>query len=370
MNHRQTPLVLKPGWKRFAVRAFDFLSAPFAKKSTPFRLSSNTKLLLIRNDHLGDIVMTYPAIRCLALAFPQVQMDLLTSSEGGKLLQGSSCLHRIISWRDNWFFRNSSFFKQISSSFHIRKVLKEQKYDAAVDFRGDLRNILLARLAGIHRVISYPITGGKNFLFYAGDYNANLHQTDLNFELLKGLGLNRSWQHSSIESSNESRERVTAFLQKVSEKPLLLIHPGAGLPEKKWPEANYRQVIESILTSWPEYQIGILGTTEEKRKSVELGFASHRVMDLRGQIPLELLPALFERASFFIGNDSGPSHIAAAQNVPSIVLFSQTNRSQIWSPRGDKVKVISCRVHEPMSAISVEQVLTEIDPLIGAKKNG
>lgn len=363
--------MLKPGWKRFAVRCFDAITAFFKKKQSRFLPQSGQKALVIRNDHLGDIAMAYSAIRALAESYPQVSIDFLTSQEGARIFQNARFLNRIIPWKKNWFSRNASFYEKLKSAWEICQLLKQESYVAAIDFRGDIRNILLAKFSGIQNIISYPVTGGSHFLSYAGTYDFNLHQTDLNYRLLEGLGLRLSWRSFMIETTPDDQQEITQILKKIKSvlsEPLFLVHPGAGVAQKKWPEKRYREIIETFLTSYPQYSVGILGTIEEKRQSLELGFASPRVTDLRGQIPLELLPALFGRASLFLGNDSGPAHIAAAQNIPSLVLFSGTNRPEIWSPRGNNTHIISCRQNEPMSTISVDRVWSDIRSLMKDKR--
>jgi ADP-heptose:LPS heptosyltransferase len=68
------------------------------------------------------------------------------------------------------------------------------------------------------------------------------------------------------------------------------------------------------------------------------------VFDLSGNIPLEKLPSVLAGAKLFVGNDSGPGHMAAALDIPTIVIFSGTPNIDIWHPRGKKAIAIKANV--------------------------
>ena len=95
------------------------------------------------------------------------------------------------------------------------------------------------------------------------------------------------------------------------------------------------------------------------------------VFDIRGSLSLPQLACLIKRIGFFIGLDSGPANIAAALNVPSVIICSGTNVPQLWIPNNSNVKFvykdIECKPcenkicpkkkHECMDQITVEEVL-------------
>jgi len=82
---------------------------------------------------------------------------------------------------------------------------------------------------------------------------------------------------------------------------------------------------------------------------------------LRGQTDLHELACILKRASFFIGNDSGPAHLAAAQSVPILLISSATNKIDFWHPWSDCMTIVPSESRAPAS---VECVQAELEKLL------
>lgn len=132
-----------------------------------------------------------------------------------------------------------------------------------------------------------------------------------------------------------------------SQRPYVVMHPGAGSPAKCWPLENFlrlagRQEQTVVVTGPVEADLWPASRTEALGK----GIATLSCPDLN------VLAGAVAGASAYIGNDSGPSHLAAAIGTPTVALFGPT-RPEHFAPRGQAVRTIRC---EPIDSISVEQV--------------
>ena len=130
-----------------------------------------------------------------------------------------------------------------------------------------------------------------------------------------------------------------------------LIHPFASAPDKTWPLENFLSVAGSL---------GRQGMTPiflSGPGDASTGYQGHRVMH---NLPLAQVKLVMSHAELFIGNDSGPAHMAAAYGVPSVVLFGASD-SRIWSPWRTAGRVL--QVPDGIQSITVNQVLDAVNAL-------
>ncbi|MCX5666722.1 MAG: glycosyltransferase family 9 protein [Candidatus Omnitrophica bacterium] len=147
--------------------------------------------------------------------------------------------------------------------------------------------------------------------------------------------------------------------------PAVVMHPFAGAKAKEWPFDNFQKLINRLKNSGRDV---LLVASKDDRGTFE------NVVDLRGKLSLPQLACLIKRTGFFIGLDSGPANIAAALNVPSVIICSGTNIPQLWIPNNSNVKFVykdtACKPcenkvcpkekHECMDQITVEEVFDKL----------
>jgi len=125
---------------------------------------------------------------------------------------------------------------------------------------------------------------------------------------------------------------------KIAPKPHLIISPGSGSPKKNWASTHYRSLIQKLKN---HFKITLLfGPTE-----MELN--SHLLWnDIRHEIDFSLNPSsnelieLYSNATHYLGNDSGPGHLASVFNLKGAIIFISSN-SKVWAPYGEALKCFS-----------------------------
>ncbi|MGH6689621.1 MAG: glycosyltransferase family 9 protein [Gammaproteobacteria bacterium] len=146
-------------------------------------------------------------------------------------------------------------------------------------------------------------------------------------------------------------------------RPLLMLHPGAGGPTKRWPVEGFAEVAEALRDA---FAVGLL---------VHEGPADHEpVTALRGRLrvpslhlvdpPLEALAGAMRHARLWIGNDSGVTHLGAAVGTPALALFTAVNLAWRPWPRGASVHVVSM---DAPSRTAVDAVVAKAAALLGAR---
>ena len=150
------------------------------------------------------------------------------------------------------------------------------------------------------------------------------------------------------------------------ERPFTVIHPGSGGKHKIWRIDRFAEVGQQL------GKLGPLVITSGPADETTL----HNLMPLLPEarfidpLPLSDLAGLFASANLYIGNDSGPTHLAAAVGTPTLAIFGPTDH-RIWRPRGTRVEILTAPQGTPpesrLESITVDQVLSVANRLISLK---
>jgi len=360
------------------VRLLDFFLDPSRKTNSakPFP-EKVEKILVVRLDHIGDLICSTPVLPVLKERFPNAKITLLTGKEGKAVFKENPLVNELIVFHTNWFSR-----AKILNPIEFIKIvlrLRKEKFDLGYDLRGDIRNIFLMSLGGVKFRIGYEIAGGAGLLHRIGEYDNRLHQAELNLKLLTNSAPDREHLKPKIYISGEERQEADELLSRAGiglGNRAIAIHPEAGYPSKEWDETNLNELIERLIQD-PKNKIILLGLKRAKKIAARFK-SSEQVIDLVGRLSLRQMIAVISRCSAFIGNDSGPSHIAQALEVPALVIASGTNEYHKWGIWRQPSRVISnsvscapcqlteCNVagHPCMAHISSDQAYEEFKQLL------
>ena len=364
--------LFKKRWKRWAVGVFDVvgqaLSRLFSfKRPWPLHLS---RILVVRMDSLGDAVLSLPAIEALVRRFQGVKIDFLVSPAVRELYAyffPSSRLHVV----------EKLGFKE---SLSLARRLTPLGYDLGVDFRGDVRSTLLMNLAGIHHRWGRGGTGGGFLLTRQIPNPYQRHEVLENLELVQenGAALRVDFPRPFVRSNGT--DRVEEWLARLDGERKIVIHAGAGYPSKHWGVKRFVEVGRRI----QDKGLGIpifIGTEEEKRiLEPHQNRLGPRGIDLTGKTNLEELVQLLGKVDLFIGNDSGPAHLAALMQCRIVVVFSGTNDFRHWAPWSDRLRIVChpvpcspceervCPLRRQicLEEISVEEVLRAAEEMLAS----
>jgi ADP-heptose:LPS heptosyltransferase len=204
----------------------------------------------------------------------------------------------------------------------------------------------------------------KARLFPFRSPDARMHQID---HYLKCIG-RASGAVPAVVVKPEANHWCDAYWQRhaLNGKPVLVLAPGSGGREKNWPIASYQAIADWWRESFHGAIIVVLGPVEDERG----GFAAvcRGTLVARG-LNLGQLSALLSRAHLYIGNDSGPTHLAAALGVRTVALFGPSDPRQ-WAPRGAKVTLVRsglacspCAV-ETMKSCAHRDCLGTLEPTV------
>ncbi|MDD5634224.1 MAG: glycosyltransferase family 9 protein, partial [Candidatus Omnitrophica bacterium] len=126
------------------------------------------------------------------------------------------------------------------------------------------------------------------------------------------------------------------------DRPLVVIHPGSSNPAEVWLKENYAELIRELSGSI-DCNIAVIGSKEESGLAGEIISGSGKqVYNFAGRLDLKTLTAFLKKANLFIGNDTGPMHMASVLGVPVIAIFGRNIpgvSSRRWGPLNKRSRV-------------------------------
>jgi heptosyltransferase-2/heptosyltransferase-3 len=290
-------------------------------------------ILLIRPDHLGDVLFLTPALRALRLAQPQAKITVLVGAWAKELLTLNPDVDEVETLDFPWFNRKSK--RGLLAPY---KLLQEEakalsgRFDTAIICRFDhWWGAWLAGEAGIPRIIGYDMPNVRPFLSHKVRYSPGQHEVLQNLKLTSVLGTPSSATAEALplryEITGLHRLKARQLLNESglyhADGPLVAIHPGSGAIVKRWDNAQWGRLMD-LLRQRYGFQFVITGGPGEILLASRVKSAASEgtpVASVAGDTSLPELAALFERCELVIGPDSGPLHLAVAMKRPTLHLY-------------------------------------------------
>jgi ADP-heptose:LPS heptosyltransferase len=368
------------------VRVFDLVGRifflPIIKKKYPDNVK---RILLIRLDHLGDVVHSLEVAEVLKQYYPQAKITFLVSCNMQSILAKNPFVDEIICYDAPWFARRQKNKKYAEGLIGLTRQLSYGKYDLGIELRGDARQIIIMSLAGIKFKAGYGITGGSFLLELCPQYPGHLTERNKNIKLIEAVlkKAQRIPQSADLATGKKSYEyfpfttkpELLSKFNLKADKPPILIHPLAGVASRMWSEEKWSNLIR-LLADKEEREIIIVDQRGEN-KNILIDKSRANVINLLDKTNLADLIGLCKIAGLMISCNSGPAHIAYVLNKPLVVIASATNSINNWFEINQNTYVIQkmtscCDCHSQicpkdkhycMEEISVEEVLGAVDRL-------
>jgi lipopolysaccharide heptosyltransferase II len=310
------------------------------------------RILLVRLRQIGDVVFTTPAIHALRRRFPDAHLTYIVEPAAAPVVAHNSHLTEVI------VAPRTRGVRGVLADVALGRRLRDARYDIAIDFHGGPRASLLTWLSGAPVRIGYEIAGRSWMYTRRAARPRELrrrHSVENQWDLLGALDIpppERSIDPVEMPADARSVAAVDARLRLSGIRavdPLVVLHVSAGNPFRRWPIEHFVSLTVRLAADDPTRRIVVTSGPSEgdaaarviaaARSALDPG-AAERVVSC-GEFSLAELRALLDRASLYIGGDSGPLHIAATTNVPIVGLYGPTlpARSAPW--RSDAYRTAS-----------------------------
>jgi heptosyltransferase-2 len=334
------------------------------------------RILLVRTDKIGDLILTTPVIEVMRKNFPNAYLAFLCNANTKEILKNNPYLDEILTLDKRG--KDKGILGSLRFIFKIRK----KRFDLAIIFHPSKRVHLLLFLAGIPKRIGYDWKWGKllnnvkvKHLKQLGERS----EIEYNFDLLRPLGIQEVSYKQAIFIDPEAYKFMEKDLMRKGIDKFIIIHPGASCKSKTWPLDNFIRLAKKILEEGEFKIVFILGPYEEWMqgrigKELKEGVFIYRNLDLKYLIPL------ISKCEAMISNDSGPMHIADAFSKPLIVIFGRKQPGlsyKRWGPVSKNAIIIhkdvgckECLAHNCrrnflcLRAIEVDEVFAKFKEML------
>ena len=350
------------------------------------------RVLLLRLERIGDLLMVLDAIADARAAWPDAELDLAVGSWNGPLAELIPEVNRIVTLDAPWLTRDGSGDSWPALIVRAREW-RTRDYDLAINFEPDIRSNYLAWLTGAPRRFGYYTGGGGAFLSDATAYDPRQHVA-VNARAIVaraagatvGGGSARHGAHTMLQPPAEALARARALLGHAP-RPHVGVHASGGRQSKQWHLDRFAAVARDLARGRGA-TIVLTGSAADRPMVDEVARALEgvHVIDAAGDIDLPTLAAVLADLDLLVTSDTGPMHLAGAMHTPVVALFGPSHPER-YGPLAMQQRVIRvdlpcspcgqvrlpparCRGHVPdcMDGITVDAVVRAAHDLLDAQR--
>lgn len=306
------------------------------------------KILVVKFRHIGDVLLTVPAIRALKEALPDTTVSALVNSGTEDVLAGNPLVDDLICF-DTGIKSSPSIRRYIKEAGFLNKI-RAEGFDLVIDMTGGDRAAIVSLASGAGYRVGWKSGKGfmgKKYIFtHSVEPDGRKHTILQNLDMVNRLGIHTG--NLSVDFHIPEKERIFARdLLKDGKKENIAtihVHPTSRWLFKCWTDQYMAEVMGWLVelgamiavTSSPEKR-----ELEKAKQIISLVSSSNprhssHVLDLCGRTTIKQLGAISEASDVFFGVDSAPMHIAAAVNTPVVALFGPSGAYN-WGPWDNEI---------------------------------
>ena len=277
------------------------------------------KVLVIRFSSIGDIVLTFPVLRCIKEQIPNSEIHFATKKAFSELAYASGSI-------DQLHILDGSLYD-------LSKQLKNEKFDVVIDLHNNLRSRILCLQLGIKRTYHFRKLNFLKWFFvsFKRNYLPKIHVVDRYFEAVKNIGVVSDGRNNTFHLNREFNVRNELNLE---EKSYMTIAIGAQFETKQIPIIKLKEIISKI-----DLPIVLLGGKMDESKASNLInlLPEKRIINACGKYSLIQSAAIVKSSKLMVTGDTGMMHIAACFDISIYVIWGNTTPSfgmSAYNPEG------------------------------------
>lgn len=298
------------------------------------------RILLLRLERIGDLVMALPAIGDVLALAPEARIDLAVGSWNAPLARAIAGIHCVETLDARWLARGDEGLG-LPALLAAARGWRHRRYDLAINFEPDIRSNLVLAASGAAWTAGFASGGGGPLLDLALDYDTRMHTAD-NARRLVAAAFGREAPRRAaplLTIPEEAARKASAYLPAVT-GPLIGVHASGGRAVKQWDPQRFGEVARRLVQE-RDATIVVTGTAADRPlvDAVKAAVPAANVVDASGDLDLLTLAALLQRLDLFVTGDTGPMHLAAVAGTPVVSVFGPSDPVR-YGPRGPHDRVV------------------------------
>jgi lipopolysaccharide heptosyltransferase II len=293
---------------------------------------------------VGDLLFTTPTVRAFRKALPSAHLAYLVGNWSQDVALCNPHLNEVILF-DKPFQGENKLVLAKRSLQTILEIRKKQ-FDAAVIFHRSASAFSFAALGGIKKRIGFDSPRWRFLCTTKVSYDSQLHEVDRYLGLAEAVGIPAAGIETEMIPTKEAQEYADLCLrsERLLEAEFLVAmqpgggeNPGSKMAIKRWDWKRYGLLADRMAAEFGAKIVLVGGKSDAEihQKIISHSNSKCKPIDLSGRTTFAQVAAIAQRCQLFVGNDSGPLHIAAAAGTPTISLFGPSD-PRLVAPRGEK----------------------------------
>jgi ADP-heptose:LPS heptosyltransferase len=315
-----------------------------------FDRASVRRILVVKLDHIGDSITALPSVRRLKRVFPAAKITVLAGRGTQAVWKSEPAVENTLEFN---FFHVRSGLGTIevteTESAALEKLLAKKRFDLAIDLRKqpDTRHVL--QRSGARILAGFDHQGRFPWLDVAVEWDEDVPLRSKRCHVSEDLNMLVDAVAAKSEPASDlppaptaPLKFATALSRRVFSKPLVCVHAAAGSEMRQWPLPKFSELIDLLLGDG-NVNVAMIGGADDSEVAegvLKRVVRRRQVFNFIGKIGLANLPSLLSRAALFVGNNSGPQHLAASLGVPTIGIHSGVVDAHEWGPVGPSAMAI------------------------------
>jgi ADP-heptose:LPS heptosyltransferase len=331
------------------------------------------RVLAIRLDNLGDVLLATPAIHSIRESLPEASITLLTSEVGAHVGRLAPDVDEVVVYRAPWMDPWSRLPHDPERETEAISRIRDGRYDAAVIFssfrQSPLPAAYLCYLAGIPLRLAASIDGPGSLLTTRHKHPERMmHEVERGLDLVAAVGMQTSDDRLVLRIPDEAHAEAADLV--AGPRPLIAVHPGCTMPARTYPWEQYSEAIDLLVRDL-DARVVVTGVADE-RPLVEAiltrldPWIRPRVTAAAVTLAFPVFCALIDAADVVVTNNTGPMHVAAALGTPVVALFALTNPPEQWGPWRVPHRMlwheVPCRLCYSRVCPTTHDCLTQVSP--------
>jgi ADP-heptose:LPS heptosyltransferase len=339
----------------------------------PFDPGQVQRILVVRNDNVGDVLCCTPAIHALRRAFPKAYLAALVVAYSRDAITGNPDLDEVFVYEKAKHRPDRNRMVSLLKQLRVERSLFRKRFDLVIGMRSSFSwsEAWLVYFTGAPFRLGYDPGVGSNrkFSFF---YNLRVpgapdqHEVEKALYLVQRIGIRPARKRLSVFIPQEEKDQVDAFLteNQIDPEGLIGFHLSSRLPANRWGQEKFSElalrIIEekgkAVVLTWGP---GDEGRAKEVQRRVGAGVFLFPTPNFKS------LGAIQKRCRVFVSPDGGAMHFSTAVGTPTVGLFGKTD-PRLWAPWGDGH--IALRRGKESELISVDEVYKTVVGILSEGK--
>ena len=297
------------------------------------RTRAARKILGVDLGFLGDTLHSVPALWEIRQHYPQAELHVLTSPVGSQVVALAPCVDR------TWTLLLDPATRSVAQHWEILRGLRREGFDAAFNFGGQDRAIIVTALSGARRRVAHE--GGHRHFWnrwlvpdWVPRQNPDLPVFEQRRQFLAGCGFTLQPPRFELRVPPALAQWASATVPAAD----FHLSVNSANPMKEWPLANFAGLLKSLFQDRPALRVVASSGTKprevERLAAVAAAVADPRLQVLPPDLSIPQLAAVLQRCRLHVGPDSGVMHLALALGLPTVSFFREQPGYLGWLPRG------------------------------------